>query len=223
VSTSVLLPTVYVEIVNAAVAASVGFPECHATAGRRSRREHNTKAGVASCIVVYHNCATSIASLRIQSPLSLESLRSGIDRRNDAMISLTQCMILGGLGPNETILGVAPCAKHHSLLLSYLFNLKRGLAFVRDMIIADLRSSIDIERWRLNSSFRRHGQQMSFRGAPLLNVKLVFAQLGLAHFRALGLGSLHNCQEIIAVARCGEMRDVPLLERLSREMARKHA
>jgi hypothetical protein len=104
VSTSVLLPTVYVEIVNAAVAASVGFPECHATAGRRSRREHNTKAGVASCIVVYHNCATSIASLRIQSPLSLESLRSGIDRRNDAMISLTQCMILGGLGPNETIL-----------------------------------------------------------------------------------------------------------------------
>jgi hypothetical protein len=91
------------------------------------------------------------------------------------------------------------------------------------MIIADLRSTIDVGRWRLNSSFRRHGQQMSFRGVPLLNVKLVFAQLGLAHFRALGLGSLHNCQEIIAVARCGEMRDVPLLERLSREMARKHA
>jgi hypothetical protein len=42
------------------------------------------------------------------------------------------------------MLGVAPCAKHHSLLLSCLFNLKRGLAFVRDMIIADLRSSIDI-------------------------------------------------------------------------------
>jgi hypothetical protein len=60
------------------------------------------------------------------------------------MSSLTQCMVHGGLGSNETILDVAPCAKHHSLLLSYLFNLKRGLAFVRDMIIADLRSSIDI-------------------------------------------------------------------------------
>ena len=60
------------------------------------------------------------------------------------MISLTQCMVLEDLGSNETILGVAPGAKHHSLLLSYLFNLKRGVAFVRDMIIADLRSSIDI-------------------------------------------------------------------------------
>jgi len=60
------------------------------------------------------------------------------------MISLTQCMVLGGIESHETILGIAPCAKHHSLLLSYLFNLKRGLAFVRDMIIADLRSSIDI-------------------------------------------------------------------------------
>jgi len=53
-------------------------------------------------------------------------------------------MVLGGLGSNEAMLSVAPCAKHNSLLLSYLFNLKRGLAFVRDMIIADLRSSIDI-------------------------------------------------------------------------------
>ena len=103
-----------------------------------------TKAGAASCIVVYHNCATSAARLRIQSSLSLESLRSGIGKRNDAMISLTQCMVLGGLGSDEMILGVAPCARHHSLPLSYLFNLKRGLAFVRDMIIADLRSSIDI-------------------------------------------------------------------------------
>lgn len=60
------------------------------------------------------------------------------------MISLTQCMVLEDLGSNETISGVAPGAKHHSLLLSYLFNLKRGDAFVRDMIIADLRSSIDI-------------------------------------------------------------------------------
>jgi hypothetical protein len=107
-------------------------------------RQHRCNKVAASCIVVYHNCATSAASLRIQSSLSLESLRSGIGRRNDAMISLTQCMVLGGLGSNETILGVAPCARHHSLLLSYLFNLKRGLAFVRDMIIADLRSSIDI-------------------------------------------------------------------------------
>jgi len=60
------------------------------------------------------------------------------------MISLTQCLVLGGLGSNEAMMGIAPCAKHHSLRLSYLFNLKRGLAFVRDMIIVDLRSSIDV-------------------------------------------------------------------------------
>jgi hypothetical protein len=105
------------------------------TAGRKSKA--CTKAGAASCIAVYHNCATSAASLRIQRSFSLVSLRSGIGKRNEG-ISLTQCMVLGGLGSNETILGVAPCAKHHSLLLSYLFNLKRGLAFVRDMIIADV-------------------------------------------------------------------------------------
>jgi hypothetical protein len=46
-----------------------------------------------------------------------------------------------GSRSDETILGVAPYARHHSLLLSYLFNLKRGLVFVRDMIIV---SSIDI-------------------------------------------------------------------------------
>jgi len=102
------------------------------------------KASAADCIVVYHNCATSAASLRFQSSLSIESLRSGIGKRNNAMISLTQCLVLGGLGSNEAMMGIAPCAKHHSLLLSYLFNLKRGLAFVRDMIIVDLRSSIDV-------------------------------------------------------------------------------
>ena len=59
------------------------------------------------------------------------------------MISLTQCMVLGGLGSNETIFGVAPCAKHHSLLLSYLSNLERA-RFRARYDYCRLRSYIDI-------------------------------------------------------------------------------
>ena len=84
-------------------------------------------------------------------------------------------MVLGGLGSNETILGVAPCAKHHSLLLSYLFNLKRGLAFVRDMIIADLCSSIDIGAMQQAADllvvlwlfFSEYPEARTFRGCGL--------------------------------------------------------
>jgi len=72
------------------------------TAGRKSKA--CTKAGAASCIVVYHNCATSAASLRIQRSFSLVSLRSGIGKRNEG-ISLTQCMVLGGLGSERNDLG----------------------------------------------------------------------------------------------------------------------
>jgi hypothetical protein len=53
-------------------------------------------------------------------------------------------MAVAGLASNETILGVDPCAKHHSLLASYLFNFERGPAAVRNMIIADLRSFLEL-------------------------------------------------------------------------------
>jgi hypothetical protein len=59
-------------------------------------------------------------------------------------ISWMQCAAITGLASKEIILGVSPSAKHRSLLSSYLFNLKRGQATVRDMIIADLRSFLEL-------------------------------------------------------------------------------
>ena len=60
------------------------------------------------------------------------------------MISWTQCAVVAGLTSDEIILGVTPCAKHRSLLSSYLFSLDCGLVAVRDMIIADLRSFLEL-------------------------------------------------------------------------------
>lgn len=42
------------------------------------------------------------------------------------------------------IADVAPCARHHTLLKSYLLNLHRGPASVKDMIVHDLRSCVDV-------------------------------------------------------------------------------
>lgn len=60
------------------------------------------------------------------------------------MISLTQCMATAGLAPNEAILGVGHCPRHRSLLASYLLHLDRGPGAVRKMIVADLRSFLDL-------------------------------------------------------------------------------
>jgi hypothetical protein len=55
------------------------------------------------------------------------------------MITVTECAVFAGLASDELIVGVAPSAKHRSLLSSYLLNLGRGVVAVRDMIIADMR------------------------------------------------------------------------------------
>lgn len=60
------------------------------------------------------------------------------------MITVAQCAAFAGLDSNETLLGVSPSAGHHSLLSSYLLNLSRGPAAVRDMIVADLRCWLDL-------------------------------------------------------------------------------
>ena len=60
------------------------------------------------------------------------------------MISVTQCAESSGLAPNELILGVTPSSRHHSLLASYLFNRERSPAALRDMIISDIRSFLDL-------------------------------------------------------------------------------
>lgn len=60
------------------------------------------------------------------------------------MITLAQCVVFAGLSSKEMILGATPSARHNSLLSSYLLNLDRGPVAVRDMIVADLRSFLDL-------------------------------------------------------------------------------
>lgn len=60
------------------------------------------------------------------------------------MIALQLLPAVTGLAANEMVLGVAPSARHDRLLSSYLFNIERGPAAVRDMIVADLRRFLDL-------------------------------------------------------------------------------
>jgi hypothetical protein len=60
------------------------------------------------------------------------------------MITVTQCAALAGLASDEMVLGVTPSAKHYSLLSSYLVNLRRGPVAVRTLIVADLRTILDL-------------------------------------------------------------------------------
>lgn len=60
------------------------------------------------------------------------------------MITFAQCAAFAGLFSNEMILGATPSGRHYSLLASYLLNLGRGPVAVRDMIVSDLRSFLNL-------------------------------------------------------------------------------
>jgi hypothetical protein len=60
------------------------------------------------------------------------------------MISVSQCADYAGLDASELLIGITPSARHHVLLGSYLLNLRRGAAMLRDMIRDDLRAFIDL-------------------------------------------------------------------------------
>lgn len=60
------------------------------------------------------------------------------------MITFEQCAAFAGLAPSEMILEGAPSAAHHSLLSSYLLNLRRGPNAVCKMIVDDIRASLDL-------------------------------------------------------------------------------
>lgn len=60
------------------------------------------------------------------------------------MITLAQCAALAGLASDEIVSDATPSGKHHSLLSSYRLNMRRGAAAVRDMIIADLHTYLDL-------------------------------------------------------------------------------
>lgn len=56
------------------------------------------------------------------------------------MITISQCFDFTDLGPDEIVLGASLSERHRTLLSSYMLHLDRGAIFVRQMIIADLRS-----------------------------------------------------------------------------------
>lgn len=60
------------------------------------------------------------------------------------MLSVAQLSVESGLRMGALVLGVSPSTKHRVLLSSYLLNLWRGPEAVRDMIITDIRSAIDV-------------------------------------------------------------------------------
>jgi hypothetical protein len=59
-------------------------------------------------------------------------------------LPLERCAEIAGLLPQELLLGVAPDSKHHGLWESYRLNLHKGQDAVRAMIVADLRSALDL-------------------------------------------------------------------------------
>lgn len=60
------------------------------------------------------------------------------------MLSVQEFSAASGLRASQLILGVTPSTKHRVLLSSYLLNLWRGPEAVRDMIVADFCSAIDL-------------------------------------------------------------------------------
>jgi hypothetical protein len=60
------------------------------------------------------------------------------------MITLKRCARLAGLNSDALVIGVAPAARHHTLLKSYQLNLHHGRAAVRRMIVRDLLGCLDI-------------------------------------------------------------------------------
>ena len=71
-----------------------------------------------------------------------------IANEDSAMIStqitVAHCAALSGLGTNEMMLGVTPTAMHDSLHASYLLHPKKDWECVREMIVADIRASLDL-------------------------------------------------------------------------------
>ncbi len=60
------------------------------------------------------------------------------------MISLQQCTAIAGLSSHEMILGVAPSARHETLLRSYATISGLSRAALRGLIVTDLRNFLDL-------------------------------------------------------------------------------
>lgn len=63
---------------------------------------------------------------------------------NGDLVSIHQCAEFSGLLSSEMLVGVPVSTAHRSLLASYLLLLQRGADAVRENIVADIRSSLDV-------------------------------------------------------------------------------
>ena len=63
---------------------------------------------------------------------------------NCKRLTVAQCAALSGLGSHEMVLGTTPNAKHDSLYASYLLHRDGGWEAIGDMIVADIRSSLEL-------------------------------------------------------------------------------
>jgi hypothetical protein len=60
------------------------------------------------------------------------------------VLTLAQCAAFARITSDEMLSGSPLCPKHYWLLSSYLLNLDKGPALVRDMIVADFRAFLDL-------------------------------------------------------------------------------
>jgi hypothetical protein len=60
------------------------------------------------------------------------------------MITVEQCAEFTGLALNEMVLGAIPSTRHRVLLSSYVLKLWRGPKTVRKMIVAAIRTRLDL-------------------------------------------------------------------------------
>jgi len=67
-----------------------------------------------------------------------------VSNGSGTVISLAECAKTARLSPQDLLLGVSPSSRHRRLLDSYLLNLDRGAVNVREMIVADLHTFLDL-------------------------------------------------------------------------------
>jgi len=60
------------------------------------------------------------------------------------MTTLEDVRSATGLSPEEMIVGVTETAIHRAVLASYVSNLWRGSEVVRDLMVADIRTALDL-------------------------------------------------------------------------------
>ncbi len=63
---------------------------------------------------------------------------------NSKQLTVAHCAVLSGLGPHEIVVGTTPTAMHDFLYAGYLLHHGRGWEAVGDMIVADIRSSLEL-------------------------------------------------------------------------------